>query len=284
MTLSIDQIKASATNAGESVGKAHHRLRDLIKDVFYGGVASYESAEFKAARKAFAEAAEAGGTSKNSGHTLFARAWDSLIADGIALEERGRKGKGGKPAKESSDNASDASDASDATRESAPAESAADAIERARPGIMYDAAVKICDDAGLTAGALRDAFASVLESRNRAKAITDAAAVALIDDMLATLVDMGQRIESAIKSANAIASNAFAAPIVDTDAVAAEFDTADNASDAAPTDPDDMTDSELLEALEIETPTATPAKPAKGKGKGKPAKSKGKHNASHVSA
>lgn len=212
MALDLSDMQARATEAGESVGKAHHRLRDLITEMYQqNSVTDYASPEHKAARKAFAEAAERGGTSKNSGMTLYARAYDSLIADGMPLQPRARKGAGGRKAQSAS--------ASDTSRESAgeSAEAAKpltneEAIARARPMIAAESIRDFLSSTGLTYDNAKAAALAYAEGRQRMGDMPESAH-GLIEDLLGAILDMGQRFENALKESDRALINVGHLPV-----------------------------------------------------------------------
>jgi hypothetical protein len=96
--LDISQIRAAATEAGQSVGTVHAKLRSLIRSIADAGIKSYDAKEHREARDAFRAACVASGQTPNNASTLYARAYDACITDGVVTDARRRKGQGGRKA------------------------------------------------------------------------------------------------------------------------------------------------------------------------------------------
>jgi hypothetical protein len=88
-----------ADMAGAQSGTAAQMLRDAIRAAYQHGNTKFADSDIGAMREAFRDAYARSGKSKQAGNMLFARAWDELIEEGLALEQRPRKGVNAKPAK-----------------------------------------------------------------------------------------------------------------------------------------------------------------------------------------
>lgn len=268
--MDIIDMEARATEAGESVGKAHHRLRDLIRDMYtQDNITSYSGPEHKAARKSFAQAAENAGTSKNSGMTLYARAYDSLIADGLPLEPRARKGAGGRKAQAAaSESGVDDAASGDSDVSEAPL-SNDEAIARARPFIAAESIRDFCEANGIRFDVAKDAALSYREAAQRRDNVP-ASAHPLIDDLMATILSLGKALEGALKARDALLESVGYEPIDYVSGSSADLAATEPAQ--AQKEPEDMTDEELL--AELAEPATEPAKSRKPRKAGKPRKAK----------
>lgn len=198
--MDIDSIRRQAADAGSTIGNTHKRLRSLITEMSDAGINDYTASEHKEARKAFAEAAVAGGASKNSGMTLYARAYDSLIADGnTSLQPRPRKGAGGKPG--SGDDASSGTLESVPDAKLEPTLTNEEAIAQARPFIEARAIRAFMIQHGFDA-LLTEAAQVATEVKDRSETVKHALAKKLIADMLAAITTLGTAAEKALTDAH----------------------------------------------------------------------------------
>ncbi len=146
MTKIHEELITKARTAGAQAGSATQMLRDAIRDAYATGARSFGDVIISDMRAAFRDACAAAGKSKNAGNVLFARAWDDLIEEGLALEERGRKGMGKNGGKGKTSSDADASDAEgeEAPTKAAPVDKAAIAREMLeKAGINADL-IKLC--------------------------------------------------------------------------------------------------------------------------------------------
>jgi hypothetical protein len=110
MTTTTDELIGMAAKAGQQAHSASKMLRDAITAAYTSGSTTWDAAVIGSMREAFRQAYASNGKTKNAGNMLFARAWDELIAEGLALEARPNKGKGRNAGKAKSDDSDDTSD------------------------------------------------------------------------------------------------------------------------------------------------------------------------------
>lgn len=96
-----------ADAAGAQSGTAAGMLRDAIRAAYQHGNTRFDDTDIAAMREAFRSAYANNGKSKQAGNMLFARAWEELRKEGLALEERPRKGVNAGSGKADKDDESD---------------------------------------------------------------------------------------------------------------------------------------------------------------------------------
>lgn len=192
MAITRDELIRQAEQAGKQAGSASQMLRDALRAAYSNGATSFDHADIAAMREAFRKGCNAAGKTKNAGNVLFARAYDDLIKEGLALEPRPRKGVNAKKGEKAESSDADG-DASTAPKVDAQA-IAAELLKRAQ---LDSGLVKLCIAAfkGLEElatdkkhkDAAKNARHALKECGNRINALLEAAGTGVTKDAAKTV-------------------------------------------------------------------------------------------------